>query len=82
MEDSTQGPDLKKLYVKVDGINFYLVPISVLKISSKISRIATNEFSEKRIVAAKIADISGSPALWTDDDITPRIQNQFPINPE
>lgn len=71
--ETTEG--MKAMYVKISGVNFYLVPISAL------NNIGMPLSGEKRIVAAKSVDISGSPAVWRDVDITTRIQCQFPINP-
>lgn len=70
---STQDPDLKELFLKdQNGTNFYLVPINTL-----IGGVRSNR---RRIVAAKSADIDGSPALWSDSDISASVQTLSPID--
>lgn len=49
------------LYVKVDGINLYLIPINLVRGITTLQR---------DIVAAKKADIVGTTYVWSDTNIT------------
>lgn len=72
VETSAENSGLNQMYVKVDGINLYLIPINLVRGITTLQR---------DIVAAKKADIVGTTHVWSDTNITARIQCNQPIAP-